>query len=763
MAPGAASEQDPSGSGVRDHLAAAGGSGSGCGGRGLGADPSGFPATPLSTPRSSVSTVSAAAPEPRRIDRSVESRTQFQITLPLSSAGSAIASPSSSTNAGDAAEAAAGDQRGWSSPHGEPYRPLGRPDLSLKFSPRLANGANLLQNAHRMKAFEGKDASRSRDQKAATATTATAVAIGGEMIRPAQPAALCTSSTASVPQLFDMFPLHFAPKKRPLDERQVKLAHRLHASMSHFSPGKVRGLRRAYPSPLTERAACGGDAESDSSRSLHGADASSVELLRRAVHECSSRLRAVKNGAGFLSQVPSGEHADLLALEEAYHRDRARFAASRGGVGVARVGGARAGLKTLDHRVVPHSDADARNFFSDSAEPEPFRSARAAEDDDVYLPYTTRRAQQSPTSRHPTLLELKATLRDEKLLRPLLSAQAAAGANGSGGAEPAGLSSSLSRQSIRSSRVGGSVLVSSTHQRPTETATPQSAFGMSTSPAPGRRASVVAVALQADDAAPPQPPSTQSDVTAVTLRALPHKTNANPAPQQHHHAKPHSVERLQAAVDAIEGAKAAHAQQLARAVASLRQDRRECLAAKFQHLSVQRHVDDDLHAMRRASERQRVEGIAESVERSAWYRDLLALLVARNAALHPAEALLVRAVRRTTHAGRAFDQPLLFRLVLLLHRDDLGVPEVQHALAFLRHALRVSLDDWGAFCDAHALPAPAEFAGGLKDPPPPPSPLENAHVHARFAKLRVGVTLNQAVRHFSRSGGDGDEHANAKT
>lgn len=693
--------------------------------------------SPVSTPRSSGPPVSGNS----RIDRSVASRTQFLITLPLSTVSS---SSLSSSAVGDAAETAI-DQRGWSSPHGEPYRPLGKPNLSLKFLPRLANGANLLQNAHRMKVFEGgtsKDGS-SHDHDKTTS---------GSETRPAQPPTTNPSSTAlSSPGLFDMFPLQFTHKKRPLDERQVKLAHRLHASVSQYSPDKVRGLRRTpFPSPVSESTATEDGALSDSPRTCshhHGADAWSVDLLRQAVHECSSRLRAVKNGARLLAHVPTGEHVDLCVLQEEYHRDRALFLtaahvplASRGS------GGRRIGLRRTE---------------DDAGDAKPVHSPSAADDDDVYLPYTTRRAEQSPSFRHPTLSKVKATLRDEKLLRPLLSTQVVTG-TGNAGADVIGRSSSLARQSVRLSRGSGSVLVSTTnHQRAHDrlstietTAHPlaSSAAGVPTGLPSGRRASIVAVALpspsnavQTSDAVPPSLNSV-NDLTAMARHALTRKLNADALHQQ---PKRHSVERLQAAVDAIEDAKAVHSQQLARAVGSLRETRCECLATKFQHWSLERDVTTDLHAMRHVAEHQRVERIAASVAHTAWYRDLLALLAARDdTVLHPAEVLLIRAVRRTTNAGRPFDRDLLFRLVLLLDRDDLRVPDVQQALAFLRHALRVSVDEWGAFCSAHALPVPTELAVQHE----PVVPL-HAHSHARVSMLHAIVTLNQAVRHFSRSGG----------
>ncbi|KAG2868678.1 hypothetical protein PC119_g10194 [Phytophthora cactorum] len=85
--------------------------------------------------------------EPPQLERAVISRTRFHITLPT---------PSPPPGAGKISLASERDQRGWSSPHGEPYRPLGRPELNLKFSPHLINGVSpMLHNAHRPRVIEG--------------------------------------------------------------------------------------------------------------------------------------------------------------------------------------------------------------------------------------------------------------------------------------------------------------------------------------------------------------------------------------------------------------------------------------------------------------------------------------------------------------------------------------------------------------------------------------------------------------------------------
>uniref|UniRef100_K3XAU9 Uncharacterized protein n=1 Tax=Globisporangium ultimum (strain ATCC 200006 / CBS 805.95 / DAOM BR144) TaxID=431595 RepID=K3XAU9_GLOUD len=287
-----------------------------------------LPSSPVSSTVSSglVSSAANAATSGPRIDRSVASRTQFQITLPLST-GSCSQGATSTGGTGDTNSPF--DQRGWSSPHGEPYRPLGKPDLSLKFSPRLADGSSLLQNAHRMKVFEGKDAGDKDNKGGSELRHATGVhshsAVGGSGGSSGH-----GPGSASRPGLFEMFPLNFANKKRPLDERQVKLAHRLYASTTNYSPGKVRGLRRNLQNHHFEEqqhthfdaALSLSSTQFDRTQqsSFHQGD-ESVELLRHAIRECSSRLRAVKNGASFLAQVSSSEHLDLLHLQEEYHRE----------------------------------------------------------------------------------------------------------------------------------------------------------------------------------------------------------------------------------------------------------------------------------------------------------------------------------------------------------------------------------------------------------------------------------------------------------
>ncbi|KAG6615401.1 uncharacterized protein IUM83_05099 [Phytophthora cinnamomi] len=193
---------------------------------------------------SAPSSLSASAPrhsrprEPPPFERAVVSRTRFHITLP---------SPQSPSGAGRAAAGGEADLRGWSSPNGEPYRPLGRPELNLKFSPQLVYGVSpMMQNAHRIRAIEASGGSVSAAGAAANA--------GSEKDKELREPSSCSSTGGagtSLTTLVDQFVTSLSSRKRPLDDRQVKLAHRLQANVGGFSPEKVRGLQRRKP-PIQE-------------------------------------------------------------------------------------------------------------------------------------------------------------------------------------------------------------------------------------------------------------------------------------------------------------------------------------------------------------------------------------------------------------------------------------------------------------------------------------------------------------------------------
>ncbi|KAE9030263.1 hypothetical protein PR001_g11299 [Phytophthora rubi] len=270
------------------------------------------------TPALSLSgSLSPAAPrhsrprEPPPLERAVVSRTRFHISLP---------SPQSpdKTAIGDEAE-----QRGWSSPHGEPYRPLGRPELNLKFSPQLVYGVSpMLQNAHRMRTIEGSGG--------ASGASGAGTNSGSEKDKELREPSSCTSTGSTGTPLttfVDQFVTSLTTRKRPLDERQVKLAHRLQANVDGFSPEKVRGLQRRKPL-IQEQDNTGGD------HSPRGD--TSFQLLRQAIDEGTSRLRSTRNGASFLQKLPPSDLHGLQGLQEQYLRARTKtpqLMSRRGGSG----------------------------------------------------------------------------------------------------------------------------------------------------------------------------------------------------------------------------------------------------------------------------------------------------------------------------------------------------------------------------------------------------------------------------------------------
>ncbi|KAF1331691.1 hypothetical protein FI667_g4272, partial [Globisporangium splendens] len=455
------------------------------------------------------------------------------------------------------------------------WGPLGKPDLNLKFSPRLADGSSLLQNAHRMKVFEDKDAG-DNDNKGGSELhhamgTHSHSAVGGS----GGPSGHGPGS-ASRPGLFEMFPLNFANKKRALDERQVKLAHRLYASMANYSPDKVRGHRRNLQNHHFEEQQhthftaalplSGTQFDRTQQLSFHQGD-ESVELLRHAIRECSSRLLSVKNGASFLAQVPSSEHLNLLHLQEEYHCERARMHATHEVTNSPRAaaGGGGARFKTFQQL---HDDSKGPGFnervdFDTQDSGSSTRPQSSVDgNDDFYLPYTTRRPQRSPHKQLPTLSEFRSRAREEKTPRPLLSLH-----NSSTVITPASSPPSGRRRSVRGSQISG---VMGLHPPPSKVDTTPSRVSLAALPQVNERS------------------------TAFDLEFLPsavrgvkqHSTSKTAASQPLH-----SVERLQAAVDAIDTTKRSHSEVLAKTVDSLNQNRRDCMAIKCKLFVVQHHLD----------------------------------------------------------------------------------------------------------------------------------------------------------------------------
>ncbi|KAL4173007.1 hypothetical protein KRP22_008164 [Phytophthora ramorum] len=233
--------------------------------------------------------------EPPQFERAVVSRTRFHISLPASTPPSGAGKPSAASEV---------DQRGWSSPHGEPYRPLGRPELNLKFSPQLVYGVTpMMQNAHRVQGGSGVGGA-----------TGTGNSDKDKELR--EPSS-CTTSGASITTLADQFVASLTSRKRPLDDRQIKLAHRLQANAGGFSPEKVRGIYRRKP----DEDPIDATGEQPHLYQTSRADAS-LQLLREAIEEGTSRLRSTRNGTNFLQKLPPSDLSGFQALHEQYLRAR---------------------------------------------------------------------------------------------------------------------------------------------------------------------------------------------------------------------------------------------------------------------------------------------------------------------------------------------------------------------------------------------------------------------------------------------------------
>lgn len=448
--------------------------------------------------------------------------------------------------------------------------------------------------------------------------------------------------------LHHLFPLPFSTtKKRSLDERQLKLAQRLHASMASRSPDKIRTLQhtRCEPDATTN--------DSDGEQQNSARDAS-LKLLHSAIHEGASRLRSVKNGASLFEQIPSTEDTEIQALLAEYHHARAKSSAE----GQDQTQRPRLKQRSVQHdahelldQIKIRSQAHGIGKKNDELHP---NHEKEHEPEPLYLPYTSRRIQEtSPHRRLPSVQEFRTKLlTDKSSVRPLLSAA-------------------------------------------TATATPAD-LRM-------RRTSVIALL-------PTRGYSMEHSIAGAftpSRQLTQHYGAAAPST----FPKVHSVERLQAAVNALDDARCTNSKRLVQALASLDQDRYDCLGVKLQTFEPRHHIDNDLRHMRQQAERQRVQHIESVVDRNHWYHDLLRHLLGReNPPLHAAERFLLHAIRRFVNEGHDFAPRLLYRLILVIHMDDLRLPEVQYVLLYLRKALAISLEDWDAFFKGHCLPEPIEVA-----------------------------------------------------
>ncbi|EGZ16571.1 hypothetical protein PHYSODRAFT_500752 [Phytophthora sojae] len=180
----------------------------------------------------------------------------------------------------------------------------------------------------------------------------------------------------------------------------------------------------------------------------------------------------------------------------------------------------------------------------------------------------------------------------------------------------------------------------------------------------------------------------------------------------------HSIEKLQAALDALEATKSQQSARLVTALEVLEQDRHECLAGKFRSLHVRCDAAEDLRRMRERSERYRGQRALAVLSKTAdWYPELLRRLLAREVA----KLFIIQGVRRFTNDGCEFQATQLFQVILHLHHDDLELLHVQQLLVYLRNALHINRDEWLQVFAAHDLPAPNDdIAEDRKDPPEQP-------------------------------------------
>ncbi|KAG2764675.1 hypothetical protein PC129_g8004 [Phytophthora cactorum] len=592
--------------------------------------------------------------EPPQLERAVISRTRFHITLPT---------PSPPPGAGKISLASERDQRGWSSPHGEPYRPLGRPELNLKFSPHLINGVSpMLHNAHRPRVIEGG---------------VTEAVDSSEKVKEVREASSTSNTGASIVTLVDQFVTSMTSRKRPSDDRQVKLAHRLQANIDGFSPERVRGLHRCKPFAQdfsgSEPQHCHQNPRGDTS----------LQLLREAIDEGTSRLRSTRNGSIFL-HLPPPEFHGLHELHEQYLRARTNtpqpmvtYGSSNGGTRTSpRI---LLGSKTSSREISPrHTTHFHRN--------ENVGLGYTEGDDDQatwYLPYTTRQLQRSPHCHLPSLEEFRVRIRDEKEpLRPLRAS-----------------SNTKARSSPRSIRASGA--------RPNRASVSSPRNSM----APNAGSLNTVKADSGDDANARALGKGVSSPFAMTIASPSLSPPASPL---------HSIEKLQVAVDALGASKYQQSARLTTTLEMLAQDRCQCLTGKFRCLRVRSDAVEDLKRMREHSEHDREQRVLAVVSKTAvWYPELLRRLLAREGTpnvnsgvqlpLHAAELFIVQVVRRFTNDGCEFQSDQLYEVLLHLHRDDLELPQVQQLLEFLRNALHINHEEWTQFFAKHGLPDPTDF------------------------------------------------------
>ncbi|GMF18452.1 unnamed protein product [Phytophthora fragariaefolia] len=546
----------------------------------------------------------------------------------------------------------------------------------------------MMQNAHRMRAIDGPSGG------AGGAAGAGLNSGGSEKDKEVREPTPTGSTGASLSTLVDQFVTSLTSRKRPLDERQVKLAHRLQTNVSGFSPEKIRRLQRRKPLAHDQGLeATGGEQSYQSPRG----DAS-FQLLREAIDEGTSRMRATRNGVSFLQMLPPSDLHGLRELQEKYLRARTKTPQPTGGGN-----GTRSGARSCPRRLLGSKTHDEERHRTklNRDEDTPHNETESEDDKTTwYLPYTTRQLQRSPHRRLPSLEEFRVQVRDEKQpSRPFRA---------SSNIKPNPLPNRLQVTPVRSI--------------PTSLIPRRGSVGP-----PG--GTLITAGENTND---------YTKEFNVSLIAG-HKGASSPfsivtaAPISPPSAPLHSIEKLQAAVDALEATKYQQSARLVTALEVLEQDRHDCLSGKFRSLRVRCDATEDLRRMRERSERCRGQRVHVVLSKTAnWYPELLRRLLAREVVaagtstatsggllmpVHAAELFIVQSVRHFTNDGCDFQAAQLFQVILLLHHDDLEVLQVQQLLVFLRNALHISHEEWSHFFAAHDLPKPIDdISEDRKDP-----------------------------------------------
>lgn len=521
----------------------------------------------------------------------------------------------------------------------------------------------MTQNTHRIRALEGGESD---------ITVGTGGSLSSEKAAEAREVSSYagSSNVAPLATLVDQFVASLATHKRPPDDRQVKLALRLQANVDGFSPKSIYGLHR-HKGQHDEFS------ESDKQISYHTSRGDrSLQLLREAIEKGTGRLRLTRNGTNFLQHVDPPESHWFHEVHEEYLHARKKSPQS------SKYYGSNGGGGPITSPRLPKTVQVPSQFKQDEDNNSLDVSKTDDGQDTWYMPYTTRELQRSPHCRLPSLGEFRVRARDEKQpTRPLRA---------SSNNKASALQHRLRSKAPRSNHTS---LSSARSSMP-------SSLGVLT--IMGGNDDILEHKLAILSTAIGKGPSPF---------ALP-TTSPSTAPLVPHL---HNIEKLQAAMDALESTKCHQSARLTTALEILEQDRHECLAGKFRSLRVGCDASEDLKRMRERSERHRAQRVLEVVSKTAdWYPEVLRCLVAREGAnassagtgstLHAAEQFIVQAVQRFTNTGCEFQPAQLYTCILHLHPEDLELLQVQQLIGFIRNALHISDDEWTQFCENHGLP-----------------------------------------------------------